>query len=183
MVKSLVKSYRFEKLKHTTMKYLVTLKLHLGEYEKSNQHIVDAKSSIDAGVIALKNECHNTPDFPNKETAWDGVDLVYKVRSVIGLTDLEYEILSKLKERALLTVLSRGEKVKVVTAFGEQLTKSIANGDDPESDDGGQFVTREFETKAEAQAYMLALSDMDGYWESYVLTGDEIEKYSNEISR
>ena len=66
----------------------------------------------------------------------------------------------------------------ITVAFGEQLTKIIANGDDPE-EGAGKMVTHDFKTGAEAEAYRQALEDYSGWFHCYELDEDEIKKYGD----
>lgn len=81
------------------MKYLVTLRLYIGEYEKYTTQIIEAENEKEAGTAALIGECHGEPDFdefPDKDGVWDMYEMVYKVYKVKELTDHQYEILNEL---------------------------------------------------------------------------------------
>ena len=79
--------------------YLVKLRLYLGAYEKVALHLVQAKDAHDAGVKALKDECHDTPDFsdyPEEDACWDCGEFVYMVQGVKQLNDKQVETFKEL---------------------------------------------------------------------------------------
>ncbi|MDC0644082.1 hypothetical protein OAP32_00730 [Crocinitomicaceae bacterium] len=73
--------------------YLVRLDMIIGEYEKQSNHAVQANSATEAGTTALRNECHDEPDFsdyPDKQSCWDCGEMIYKVGAVKELSDIEF---------------------------------------------------------------------------------------------
>lgn len=71
----------------------------------------------------------------------------------------------------------------VVVAFGEQLARAIATGNDPVNIDttSGIIEIKEFHSKNEADAYKQGLADTHGWNDSYVLDMDDEKKYSSII--
>ncbi|MEM7298027.1 MAG: hypothetical protein AAF391_07150 [Bacteroidota bacterium] len=63
-------------------------------------------------------------------------------------------------------------------AFGELVTRAIVEGEEVTEDMGGFITEKSFFTEAEKNAYLEALNDQDGFNDSYVLEGEEIEKYN-----
>lgn len=73
--------------------YLVSLKLSIGEHEKSSNRLVVADNEQSAGTLALISECHNEPDFEDdkKQSCWDCGEMIYRVQRVKELSDKDYE--------------------------------------------------------------------------------------------
>ena len=74
-----------------------------------------------------------------------------------------------------------GKDWPITVAFGEQLAKIIANGDDPAgfADQGaGQLITREFQSQGEMEAYRQGLADNHGWFDYYELDSEETQKYN-----
>lgn len=80
------------------------------------------------------------------------------------------------------------EKFKLACVFGEQATdaycdggltamrKVLENGD-------GTLVVREFDTKAEADAYRQGVEDMDGWWASAFIYNEDMTAHPRIISK
>lgn len=70
--------------------------------------------------------------------------------------------------------------------FGTAPAKKLFDEDPIEDDDlldgGGLEMLRYFDTEAEANAYVLALNDMDGWNEYAFTTPEEHEKYFGNIN-
>jgi len=82
------------------MKFLVTLSLHIGEYEKRSKQLIEAPDALQAGTKALEGECHGQPDWAGidpvlKQKCWDRDEMVYKVFKVKPIPLGDYEILKK----------------------------------------------------------------------------------------
>ena len=117
---------------------------------------------------------------------WSQVLLVYlEVYANSESAEGRKTALNELKRMALIADqrvkdLKSQNPQSITVAFGEQLTKIIANGDDPEeyADQGaGYMVTHDFKTEAETAAYRQALEDHSGWLESYELDQEEVKKY------
>ena len=81
------------------MKYLVRLRLHIGQYEKHTYDVVDAENEKEAGIEALTNECHCEPDFdefPDKDACWDCGEMVYRVMHTLPITDSDARLFNTL---------------------------------------------------------------------------------------
>lgn len=79
-------------------RFIISLKLFLGSYEKSSKHLITARTEKEAITKAFENECHGTPDydeFPCKTACWDCGEYVYKVDSVKQVNQEEFDILAK----------------------------------------------------------------------------------------
>ncbi len=79
-------------------RFVVSLKLFLGSYEKSSNHLITARTEKEAISKAFEDECHDTPDydeFPCKTACWDCGEYVYKVDSVKQVNQEEFKILAK----------------------------------------------------------------------------------------
>lgn len=62
--------------------YIVTLRLHLGEYLKSSNHVVVAEDPESAKKAALEAECHNECRMePDGVSCWDGSEFFYRAVS------------------------------------------------------------------------------------------------------
>jgi hypothetical protein len=76
--------------------YLVKLTLNIVGYEKQSHLVVSAPDESSAKEQALRDECHNEPNFdewPDMNACWDGDDFIYEVYSCRELTDEQYETL------------------------------------------------------------------------------------------
>ncbi len=70
--------------------FLVNLTLHIGDYEKSSNHLIYADSKEKAGIAALKDECHGEPDVIEdgiNQSCWDMGEMLYRVHGVKELTE------------------------------------------------------------------------------------------------
>lgn len=77
-------------------KYLVTLELRIGEYEKIAYSVEKAENEKEAGIEALKGQCHSEPDFsefPDMDQVWDMHEMIYSVYSVKEITDEQNKVL------------------------------------------------------------------------------------------
>lgn len=75
---------------------------------------------------------------------------------------------------------------RVYIGFGEDITRALADEDYDEvvnlmNDLGNQLTYRDFETEAEAKAYIQGVSDMDGWLGCWFLEDRDIEKLSKMI--
>lgn len=79
-------------------KYLVTLTLFIGSYEKTAHHVVEAKDEDEAWVEALKGESHHTPVMDaDNGGCWDGDEFRYTVYNSRELTEHDYNTLKQLR--------------------------------------------------------------------------------------
>lgn len=80
-------------------KYLVTLNLIIGECEKTAYSVQIANSEKEAGIGALRNQCHGEPDFdefPDMDACWDMHEMIYEVYNIQPLSDEDYEVFKRL---------------------------------------------------------------------------------------
>ena len=75
--------------------WMVTLTLHLGEYEKTAYNVVYAADEDSAKRQALIDECHNEPEFKDDGYCWDG-DFAYRVYACRPLSFIEFNVLKAL---------------------------------------------------------------------------------------
>lgn len=62
--------------------YIVSLKLYLGEYQKSSNHVVVAEDPASAKKTALESECHiKCLMEPDGVSCWDGSEFFYRAVS------------------------------------------------------------------------------------------------------
>lgn len=75
------------------------------------------------------------------------------------------------------------EKIKVYVAFGAGLVKAIYRNDiesvETYADDADALCVREFDTEAEAKAYMMGMDDGAG-WNDYVQLS-ESDPFENQV--
>jgi hypothetical protein len=64
-------------------KFMVDLKLQIGEYEKSAVHLIDAESKQKAMLQALADESHGNANMDTNDGIWwdMGGEMAYSVRS------------------------------------------------------------------------------------------------------
>jgi len=76
--------------------FFVKLRLQIGEYEKTSQHVLFAEDFEQAARQALANECHGEPDFEEGgDACWDMGEMRYRLDSICNLGRHEAEILRK----------------------------------------------------------------------------------------
>ena len=77
-------------------KYLVSITIHIGGYEKVTHNVVEAEDVEQASITALKDECHNDPDVISDSSVWDDL-FYYEVYEVQEITPNQLHVLKKLK--------------------------------------------------------------------------------------
>ena len=76
-------------------------------------------------------------------------------------------------------------KIKLTVIFGEKACEAFYDGGMRavkkvvDYDGDGAIEERYFDTDAEKDAYVLGLSDADGWFETFALTDEELAEYSN----
>lgn len=70
-------------------KFLVDLKLQIGEYEKNNVHLIDAETKQQAMLQALANESHGNANLDTDDGIWwdMGGEMAYCVRRCEPVAD------------------------------------------------------------------------------------------------
>lgn len=78
------------------MKYLIKLKMILGEFEKSSSHLIIAEDSGNAYFQACENESHGSMEYDPYINAWvDEAQFAYKLEKINELTNEEWDFLKK----------------------------------------------------------------------------------------
>jgi hypothetical protein len=77
--------------------YLVNLDLIIGEFEKSSIQLIDAGTARMAGQRAIENECHDKPEWTDKEKdeCWDCGQMVYRVHSITKIDKADANVLKR----------------------------------------------------------------------------------------